>query len=471
MTRDVHEPSAAAPGVDVAADDGFFINRSGLWRRRLPQVFHLLRMNAAISVANVAVSVMLARTLGPEARGQVALLILWANIIGYVCLAGTHFHLSRVAAREPNAVRAIYATVRGVLALVVPLALSIFAGVAAVVVVTTNPGVSIAAWVLAGAIVPFGMWSAMQMQIELGRGNLVNWIAAQLTFTYLQAVGFGALWLLDRRCVSEYIAISLAAAVFSCVVTQWMVRRKLPSTKGSLRLPSPLAVLVAAHKDALATWLVLLTATADRLVVSIAFPAEVFGIYVVALALSHLQNLAVEAMAPLFFAKSARDHGVELQDHAPLAGRLRQTVFINGVAAIGLLAIAPVVLPLVYGVEYASGLALVYFMVPAFAMKAMMRPYEEVLRGADRAMQQSAASLGMVFVFALSAAVAVHLEWVGGIALSLLVSSLAGLFLVVRAVSVKTGLAMGELFLPRFHDATGLIAELVFHARRIAYGR
>jgi hypothetical protein len=66
----------------------------------------------------------------------------------------------------------------------------------------------------------------------------------------------------------------------------------------------------------------------------------------------------------------------------------------------------------------------------------------------DRAMQQSAASLGMVLASALSAAIAVLLEWVGGMALSLVVCSLAVLLLVVRAVCVKTGLAMGDISLP-----------------------
>jgi O-antigen/teichoic acid export membrane protein len=437
---------------------------------RLHNVFRLLRLNIVLAAINFGTSIILARGLGAEARGQFAILVMWISIVGYIALCGTHLFLARRAGAEPNMAGVVYSRALTILRITLFPSILIFAAVAFVVTRFSTPVVSPYAWAIAAGVLPFGMWNTLQMQIELGRNRLDCYIFTQITFAIGQACIIGMLFVSGYHDLIKYISATLASAIFTCLITQSIISGDLPRNEGDSALPPPLSVIFAARRDALATWLLLLVSMADRLFVSLLFPAKVFGVYIVAIALSHLQNLAAEATAPLFFARSARDHASKAQDYGTLAERLRQTVLINAVAAIALLTIAPIMLPLVYGPQYSSGLGLVYFIVPAFAIKSMMRPYEEVLRGADRSVQQSAVSLGMLLAFAASAAVAAHLEWVGGVALSLMISSIVGLFLVVRAVAAKTGLTLKELLLPRLHDAINLLREFVFHARGMVRG-
>ena len=444
---------------------------TALYQARLHGVLRLLQLNILVAAANFMTAILLARALGAEGRGQVAILAMWVGITAYVALGGAHLFLARKAGSEPDAASAIYARVIGIVGMTCVPSFAVFAAVALTVTRLTTPGIAPIAWIIAAATVPLGVWNAMQMQIELGRGRLGTYVATQIIFVAGQVGLVGLLWIAGRHQPFEYVLATLTASASACFITHWSIRRGLCTANDRMPLPSPPRIMLAARKDALAVWLVLLAGLADRLVVSLTFPARIFGVYVVVLALAHLQNLAVEAMAPLFFARSARDHGAGTAEYDQLAERLRQTIVVNAAAAVALLVTAPVVLPLVFGPEYADGLGLVYFMVPAAAMKAMMRPYEEVLRGTDCAMQQSAASVAMVVVFALGAVLAVHFAWLEGVALSLLAASLTGLVLVVRAVSIKTGLAAVTLFLPQAHDVTALLAECRLHARKIAYGR
>lgn len=439
--------------------------------RRLPNAFRLLRLNIVLAAVNFVVSIMLARGLGPAARGQLAILVMWISITAYLSLCGTHLFLARKVAAQPDAASVVYARAGTIIGIALAPSMIVFGLIAFVVTEFSASEIAPIGWAIAAAAVPFGVWNAMQMQIELGRNYLDTYITTQITFALGQAVIVGFLFLTRRRDPVEYISATLAASAFTCFVTHWIIRSNLPPINNTSSLPSPLRVIFAARKDALATLLLLLVGITDRLFVSLLFPAEVMGVYVVAIALSHLQNLVAEAVAPLFFARSSRDQGLAIQDFKALARRLRQSVVINIIAAFALFAAAPVLLPLIYGTQYSTGLGLVYFIVPAFAIKSAMRSYEEVLRGADHAVQQSVVSVAMLLIFTLSAAAAARLGWLEGIALSLLLSSIVGLFLVTRVVAAKTGLSVRELLLPRFNDAIDLFGEVMFHVRGALGGR
>ncbi len=212
--------------------------------------------------------------------------------------------------------------------------------------------------------------------------------------------------------------------------------------------------------DGISVGLVSLASAADRLLVSLFFSARLMGIYIIALAFAQVQGIFCEALAPLFFPRLARLKNLSSIDRNWLAGRLRQTLLINGLVALVVVAAAPALLPLLFGEAFADSVFLVMVLVPGFAVRAMMRPYEEVLKGAGHSPKQSLAIGTMSLVFGIIAVPSAILDSITGVAAATIFAGFVGMGMVVRSVSRLMNIGLADLLLVRPYDAVALAREV-----------
>lgn len=446
--------------------------RAFAFYRRLPTAFRLLGVNVVLAAATLLTSIVLARALEPEGRGVLATVILWPMLLSHLALMGLHLHLGRIAGQSLYPVGALY---RHGLSAIAPPVLIITA--AWVVVDLATPGWPVEEginrhWIyilLCTSIIPFSAWNAFQVQVELGRGAFATYNFARTSFAIIHLMLIGVLWLAESAEPLYFLAcFALAAALASlfskaAIMTSCSARRSA-SDVGCISAPPAMSLgstYRSAWPFAVSTATVAFMTVADRLLVSLFFDAHTMGLYVVAIAMTQMQGVVNEALAPLFYTRLARHATLEAADLIWLAGRTRQSVAINVAIASGLMLIAPILLPLIFGYAYAEAMGFVSILVPAMAIRSVMRPFEEILKGGNKPLDQAATIATMSIVFAVCGAVAAWFNSPQGVAVALLLANTAGLALVVRRVSLHMGISAGELLLPRPNDLIELTSEMV----------
>lgn len=437
------------------------------FRFPLPRVFRLLRMQIIVAVLNVVTSVILARALGPELRGQYAILALWISVTANLALFGSHLYLARRAGSPGAEVITVYSEAARTVAFMIAPTILLFAAIAWFLTHHSGNAIPVLAWVVAGTSLPFSVWNAMQMQIELGRGRTAVYSAALILSAATQFLTIMTLWLAGRTSMIEYFASIVAGSILASLLCQIMIARSLAGS-ATRRPESVWSILKASRFDAFSIVLMMAVNTVDRLVVSFAFPAYAFGLYVVALSVAQLQNMVTETMAPLFFGNAAaasRDQGRQIET---LQARLRQSVLVNLLTAITLVAIGPTLLPVIFGEEYRAGASILYLLLPAFAFKAAMRPFEEFLKGRNMAVRQSMAHLVTLLVFLLGALVALQNGSVLLAATSLLAATMAGFVVLANLAADQLETHVINLVVPRLSDLRYLSSRVmqIFDMRR-----
>ncbi len=432
------------------------------FRLSVPSV-QLFVLNGALAAGALIISVLLARALVPADRGTLANLTLWATMSANISMAGLHLYLARSVAYEPSLSKAIYRTSLGLLMGLSGLTCGFYA-----LVITGALGLSTGPLLLVCgmAIVPFAMWNALQVQIELGAHRLDTYILARASFTVVHLLLVAVLFMAGLRDVLTLLLAFLLAAILAAIVTGRVIHLVLEPGRGATLTERPLDILVrAARRDGLSVVLVALSTMADRILVSLFFDTATFGIYIVALALAQIQSIVSESMAPLFFSRLARDWAAIRATPSWLMRRLRQTILINILVSGSVIVTAPVLLPLLYGETYRDALDLVILLVVAFALRGMMRPFEEVLKGSNEALRQSVSIALMTCVFAVVAVPAALIGEIQLIVAGLILASLAGLASVAIATSSLLGCSLGQLVVPQFTDALDLTSMILQLAR------
>lgn len=439
--------------------------------KRLPQAFRLLSVNIALAGATLLTSVILARALDPAGRGVLAIIIVWPMLLSHLALIGVHLHLGRIAGQARHPVTALYK--HGLVAISLPVAAATAIWIAIDLVTPTWPVEEDLNryWVyllLCASIIPFSAWNALQVQVELGRGALVNYYFARTSFAIIHLLLIGILWLVGPAEPLYFLVCFGLAAALSTVLSNAIILASQVNGRtvpGADEIIAPQAMsLASTYRSALpfavSTATVAFMSMADRLLVSVFFDVQTMGLYVIAIALTQMQSVTNEAIAPLFYTRLARHATLREVNLDWLAKRTRQSVAINSVIAGGLMVVAPILLPLVFGSAYAGSMSFVVILVPAMALRGAMRPFEEILKGGNKPLGQAATIATMSFVFAVGGAAAVWYGSPHGVAFALVLANFAGLTLVVRRVSLHTGLGTGRLLVPRTRDVVELSSEI-----------
>lgn len=414
--------------------------------------------SAAIQVLGVATGVLLARTLGPEARGELAAVLLWPMVIVAAGSAGVTDAVAYYAAREKWPLRTLAATTLGV-ALALSLVLTgIGFGAISLALSGQDPDVRAAGYLFL-ANVPLAM-------VALGAAYLFNglhrfgWFnAIRVSVVGASAVGLVALAVVDRLTVTNATVAYLVGTLLTVVVAIVGLRRVVGQIgRWSRRVACD--VLVFGVKGQLSAVSNVLNERVDQLVISVALPPAKLGLYVVAWTLA--APVALLGISIGFTALPVVAGGRSAADRTAAACRYVSLAALVSVAvAVPLALVAPTLIDLCFGGRFAGASESARVLVVAGALLGVGRTLGAVLKGVGRPLDAGVAELIGLGVTAVGLAALLPTMGILGAAITSLVAYTASMAYALRRASRAFGAGTRALLIPTRETVVGPLRRLL----------
>jgi O-antigen/teichoic acid export membrane protein len=412
-------------------------------RRSLSRALMInLAGGVGIQLTLLVSGVVLARALGPENRGNMALLTLVNAIAWQLGGLGIPFALTYATARAPNAARRTLDSLRGAIALQA-VAAAIVAGVVLALLTASRPGyVRFGAAMTVAAIVPT-VYQRCGLGVLQGLRLFVSFNVLRAVPSALFAVIAAGLWISGDRSFLPYAAAwALSQAVFA-PLTMRTARRAADRTElGTGEAPSKAALLKFGRKSLFGGAPPVEGYRLDQSVVALFLAPAALGYYVAALAFTNL---------PRFIAQS-----FSLVSTPVVAGRLTHRAATRTMWRFFWLAIpfymsivivlwlsAPLLVRVFFGSAFAQAGGLSRILLVATALFCARRVLADAARGAGYPGIGSIAEL-VAFLSVLPLfATFVPIWGLDGVAYALVVSSTIALSILV--ISLRRSSASGRV--------------------------
>lgn len=388
--------------------------------------------DAIITAVGFVSSVLIARGLGPEGRGQLAAALLWPTTVAALSTLGlTHAFAYAAGARWASV--GTLARFGTAFALVVglPMALAYFLA-APYLLRVAFPELALSVR-LFGCFIPLTLWAALWMALYQGKGDFVTWNLAKV----LRSAGYTA-----------WIATALLLGVASVPVVLWsqVVLAVLSLALLGLRMPRlpaddspgavPLAKLLRYGLSVYASGILyMLNQQLDQLLLSLWVPARELGQYATAASLSAIVLVVPSTLGPVVFSRLARTADEGGYSHAWKALALGGAILLP--AGLLLTVFAPALVRLIYGPAFAAAGQVLRVLAPAAVLLGFSVLLADILRGAGRPLLPTLAMLAGVVVtipglaFALPRYGIWGAAWVSLFAYAAMLAVEAGSFLLV----------------------------------------
>jgi O-antigen/teichoic acid export membrane protein len=430
----------------------------GMRRSFRNDLAHTTGTNVAISLANLATGVLVARMLNPLGRGELAAILNWPTLLGLLTTLGLSEALVFYTARHRHRAGRYLST-----ALVLALAAS------AVFVVI---GWLAMPWLLAAqsdSVVTAARWYLLQVPVAAviglvigplrGVGDVRSWNLVRATPTLVWLVTVVGFRLSGGSVSPQALALTFVGARAALVpFALWFVRwrlhgglhpdRSLVSPLLRYGLPSAMAALPTTFNLRL-----------DQLLIAAFLPPGDLGLYAVAVAWSLLSSPALLAFGNVLFPRVAERGDPAVA--ARLAARgVRVAVLLSIVLTAVVFAAAPVGLPLMFGHRFDVAVPTALVLTVAGGVVGITRVQEEALRGLGRPVSVLGAQLVSLVVTAVGLAVTVPSGGLAYIALASVAGySVLALVLQVQLVRV-TGFAPHRLLVPTVADLHSIVEQV-----------
>lgn len=337
-----------------------------------------------ILLLNLAGSVVVARGLGPQGRGDLAVATLWPILIAGFGGLGVQEAVTYFSVREPEKRSPALATALWIGAAQSAL-LMLLGYVVLPFILRGKPGAVLAEtdfylWIL--PLYPLTLYP-----IALFQGRLAL-RAFNLTRLSVHALYSGLLMVLSvahRLTVHSTLAASMLATIGTfvlCVVI--LMGRGYWTWRPSWRLVQP--ILWFGARLHIGDVAVLVTLRADLLVLSLLVSASVLGNYVIATATGLIAGILPTAVSLVLYPVFSR------QDPAMLPLSLSRFLLAGGILTIllsPLLLLLPLCVTYVYGSGFREAQAFAWVLVPAYAIRGWTLMLTSIVRGLGRPLQAS----------------------------------------------------------------------------------
>ncbi|MGH3388120.1 MAG: polysaccharide biosynthesis C-terminal domain-containing protein [Actinomadura sp.] len=359
---------------------------------RARQVVHTLATYAATRVLlGGLIGVIISRVLGPEGRGDYALVLAIATIAGAVGrLSIEHAHVSLWSTVPDRAAIAANSLLLGP-ALGILAALAILAAPAALGP-EVLPVPSLGVLAVALATVPCTTTGLYLTGVLLLRGQVqwVNWSA--LLGAAFHCGSLAALAAAGRLSVAWAVALWAVGTMLPLAVLVPAVRPGLGA--GDLPLARrALGMGLRYHTGVLALFLLF---RVDVLILGALRPAADVGLYALAVALAELTRVAADSVAQVTMA------GQLDGDRDAAAACTFQALRVAALLSLGsvavLCAVAPLLIPLIFGSAFSPSVAPLLALAPGMWALGMARPVSAFLLRLDRPVLMSSMSLAALAV-------------------------------------------------------------------------
>ena len=339
-----------------------------------------LASRVAVFLLSLATGVVLARALGPSGRGLYALALLLPSVLVLVANLGVSNALVYYLARRtyPNDTMVgqtiSLALMLGVAAAALLVALMALAGNALL------PGVPARLVLIAGAAIPLSL--CFYFSLSFSQGMQAFWAFNSLYLLNAAAVLvlLGGLFFFPGSVTAAVVAWSLSWVPTAGLAVYWLSRW------GRLNMrfdPATSKQLVRFGMIGYLSWLSqYFNLRLDTFLVNIFKNSTQVGFYAVAVSLTetiwYVSTSASTVLAPRVASGEAAD-----QDSA--TGRVSRTVFgISLVAAIGLAALAPLIVRILFGSRFAPSVPAIWLLLPGVCMLGVSRVLGSYLLGRNR---------------------------------------------------------------------------------------
>jgi O-antigen/teichoic acid export membrane protein len=409
-----------------------------------------LLVSAAIQGLTVVTGVLLARELGPHARGELAAVLLWPSMLAIVGSLGLAESATFYSARARSSTRpsALVGTVAGLALLQATFLVGI--GLLVIPPVVGHYGthtVRLSEAYL--SFIPLNLLALGLMGVLNGRQHFRAFHTLRGVFFVVLVSGLGALALFDQLTVATATTTYFVANLLTAVMAGCLVLR-LGGVSGQVSMDIARSLVGFGVRSHTSTVSSSLNQRLDQLLIS-AFLAPIkLGLYVVATTLTSAANLVGWSVAMVVLPTIARVE--ESQARKALARRfITLTVALSAAATLPLVVFTPALLGLFFGESFRAVSDVARVLLIAAIFLSVNRTLEAGLQGVARPLDA-----GLAEFIALGATI-------GGLALLLPTLGLLGAAL-ASLLAYGTSTAWMVRRLARALDSS--VLELVIPRRR-----
>ena len=408
--------------------------------------FSTVVSNGVILLLGVVSGVLAARLLGPEARGELAIVILWPSAVVYVFGSlGLHDAATFFAARHPERLNAVFTALQilGAAQVVFFGALGYF--LLPLVLAGQRPEV-IALARLFLLFLPAGFNALYLLKLLQGRLLIGQYNLARVFIGAWYAGLLVVLYLTDRVSLPWIVAGQLAGYGLMSLLHYYFVHARLrPAWQWDPSIFRPLLRYGLKTQFSVASTFV--NFRLDQLAMSVLLAPQALGYYVVAVTLASPLRLVSNAIGAVTLPAAARESPAAAR--AVIRHSLRTTLVLLGAGAVALFWLAPCLLPLFFGEAFRPAIAACRVLVVASLPMGVNMVLYDALRALDRPEVASYGELVWNGVTAgLLAALLPHYGFLGA-AYASLGGYLATLLFQLWYIRRRLGLSVPQLLLAR----------------------
>ncbi len=401
--------------------------------------------SAAIQGLNVLTGVLLARTLGPHGRGELAAALLWPAVIGAVGSLGvfeaTTFHAARRTAPE--------GTLLGT-ALALALAQSALCVAAGILIVprvlAQYDAETLRATYILLAWIPLNLVALTLMSLLNGMQRFGQFHALRLAVIGATGAGIVALRAADALTVQNvamvYVATTAATGAAAAVL---VARARLSRLAVDLPLARRLLAFGVKSHSGSVSWM--MNERLDQLVISVFLAPARLGLYVMAVTLTSLTNLVGSSAATAAFPVVAR-----MSPGAARADAVRRYVRLSLLASVAvsvpLIVLAPAVIDVFFKDPYHGATNVARVLLVAGVVLSTNRVVGACVKALDRPLDAGIAEFVALGVTVAGLAALLPALGIMGAAVVSLVAYAVSTAWMLRPLARALGVSLPDLLLP-----------------------
>ena len=336
---------------------------------------------ALIQLLNVVTGIILARTLGPSGRGELAAVVLWPTMLWTVGNLGVVDSVTFHSARRTAPQRSIVSTSLAIA--LVQSAVFVAIGLVLVPLVLAKQEASVVRdCMIFLASIPTSLVTLYLASVLNGTHRFVPFNVVRATVFLGNAAGLVALAIASELTVTSAMIAYLASQVLTVLIAVIFV---LPSSGPPSRPQRLLAreMLAYGWRSQLSTISNLLNERVDQLVISIVLAPASLGLYVVAWTMTSLSSMigysvTFAALPRVAQAKSAEERRARAHRYVFL------TFISTAAVTVPVLLLAPEILRIVFGADFVQATGVTRVLLVASIPLGTARVLEAVLKGINR---------------------------------------------------------------------------------------
>lgn len=296
-----------------------------------------------------------ARALSPSGRGEYAAVMVFSGFAIIALALGTSASAIYVLSNKQMSEARVVGALITIAALITPFALAAAAFVATVVLadLSTTSRIGVAVFM---ALAPIGVLSLGMTSIFLVRGALGDLSVLRLLPLAIGLVGVLGLAIAGELTLFSYLLVTLVGSLITIFETLRRMRVR-PEFGGGVR--PMLRVGVRAHAGTLAN---AANSQLDQIVMAPALGPSSLGIYAISVSLSNLPTGLTQAIGAHTISNVS--HPETIVDFPRASRTFRLTLVLSVVLCAGLMVVAPVLIPVLYGDAFSGAIVPLLLLMP-----------------------------------------------------------------------------------------------------------